>query len=448
MKVAVVGHVEWIRFARVERSPGPGEIAHAADDWERGRRGGGVAAIELAPLADEAHLYTALGDDELGRRSRAELEARGVHVHAAPGCPAAALGVRARRRGGGADDHDRRARSFARSGAMTRLPWHRPCRDGRGALHRGRCRGSSVRSPCARVDRDCPGSRHPPPRRRRPRRAHRQRRGRGRALSRRRARSGAGSRRDHLGCARRLDAARRPVHRCGRARARARIAYGCGDSFMAGLTFALGAELEPHDAVAFAARCGAAALTGRAGAAVRRPLIAARGAPRAPVLHGLRDMSVSPRERFRASLGRRRHAPGGDRRLGDGGRGGHRVASRRPRCGPCDGEPRARLPGAAARPVERRPQPRAASTFGSRRRASRCTSWPDDQEQLAWQFARKGAGKFDGLDVTRGLVGAPIFGGAACHDRMPDARPARRRRPRHPRRPRRRRDGDRVDRRS
>jgi sugar/nucleoside kinase (ribokinase family) len=32
---------------------------------------------------------------------------------------------------------------------------------------------------------------------------------------------------------------------------------------MAGLTFALGAEIEPHDAVAFAARCGAAALTGR-----------------------------------------------------------------------------------------------------------------------------------------------------------------------------------------
>ncbi len=40
-------------------------------------------------------------------------------------------------------------------------------------------------------------------------------------------------------------------------------AYGCGDSFMAGLTYALGAKLEPHDAVAFAARCGAAALTAR-----------------------------------------------------------------------------------------------------------------------------------------------------------------------------------------
>ena len=36
-----------------------------------------------------------------------------------------------------------------------------------------------------------------------------------------------------------------------------------GDSFMAGLTYALAAGLEQHDAVAFAARCGAAALTGR-----------------------------------------------------------------------------------------------------------------------------------------------------------------------------------------
>ena len=38
----------------------------------------------------------------------------------------------------------------------------------------------------------------------------------------------------------------------------------------------------------------------------------------------------------------------------------------------------------------------------------------DDQEPLAWQFARKGAEKFDGVDVTRGLIGAPILAGAAA----------------------------------
>jgi ribokinase len=39
--------------------------------------------------------------------------------------------------------------------------------------------------------------------------------------------------------------------------------YGAGDSFMAGLTYALAANADAHDAVVFAARCGAAALTGR-----------------------------------------------------------------------------------------------------------------------------------------------------------------------------------------
>jgi ribokinase len=40
-------------------------------------------------------------------------------------------------------------------------------------------------------------------------------------------------------------------------------AYGCGDSFAAGLTFGLGAQLDVTEALAVAARCGAASLTGR-----------------------------------------------------------------------------------------------------------------------------------------------------------------------------------------
>ena len=39
--------------------------------------------------------------------------------------------------------------------------------------------------------------------------------------------------------------------------------YGCGDSFAAGLTYALGAGLEVPAALALAARCGAMCLTGR-----------------------------------------------------------------------------------------------------------------------------------------------------------------------------------------
>jgi ribokinase len=40
-------------------------------------------------------------------------------------------------------------------------------------------------------------------------------------------------------------------------------AYGAGDSFAAGLAFALGEGRPPQDAVEFAARCGAYAMTGR-----------------------------------------------------------------------------------------------------------------------------------------------------------------------------------------
>jgi ribokinase len=40
-------------------------------------------------------------------------------------------------------------------------------------------------------------------------------------------------------------------------------AYGCGDCFAAGLTFALGRGDPVEEAVALAARCGAAVMTGR-----------------------------------------------------------------------------------------------------------------------------------------------------------------------------------------
>jgi ribokinase len=82
-RVAVVGHTEWVRFARVDRVPTAGGIAHATAVWEGPGGGGGVAAVQLARLAGQASFFTALGRDELGARSRAELGALGVDVHAA-----------------------------------------------------------------------------------------------------------------------------------------------------------------------------------------------------------------------------------------------------------------------------------------------------------------------------------------------------------------------------
>ena len=83
VRAAVVGHVEWIEFARVEHVPAPGEIVHVLERWEEPGGGGAVAAVQLARLAGDATLYTALGDDELGRRAKAELEALGPRVEAA-----------------------------------------------------------------------------------------------------------------------------------------------------------------------------------------------------------------------------------------------------------------------------------------------------------------------------------------------------------------------------
>lgn len=93
MNLGVVGHVEWIEFVRVEHVPKPGEIVHALETWEEPAGGGAVAAVQLASLGGSCLLFTALADDDLGRRSREELEARGVTVHAsnAPGTQRRAL---------------------------------------------------------------------------------------------------------------------------------------------------------------------------------------------------------------------------------------------------------------------------------------------------------------------------------------------------------------------
>jgi ribokinase len=84
MRLAVVGHLEWVEFARVPHVPAAGEVIHAGETWEEPAGGGAVAAVQLARLAGRATLYTALGEDALGRRARQRLEELGVCVHAAP----------------------------------------------------------------------------------------------------------------------------------------------------------------------------------------------------------------------------------------------------------------------------------------------------------------------------------------------------------------------------
>jgi ribokinase len=66
----------------VDHVPAPGEIVHVSDSWQEPGGGGAVAAVQLAKLAGDATLYTALGDDEIGHRAKRELEALGLRVEA------------------------------------------------------------------------------------------------------------------------------------------------------------------------------------------------------------------------------------------------------------------------------------------------------------------------------------------------------------------------------
>lgn len=82
VRAAVVGHVEWVTFARVPHVPTPGEIVQATECWDEVGGSGAVAAVQLAKLAGEAAFFTALGSDEIGRRAADRLAELGVTVHA------------------------------------------------------------------------------------------------------------------------------------------------------------------------------------------------------------------------------------------------------------------------------------------------------------------------------------------------------------------------------
>ncbi len=82
MRVAVVGHAEWIEFARVPKVPAAGELVTATQWWEEAAGGAALAATQALGLGAEVDFFTAVGDDERGRRSVARFEALGLRVHA------------------------------------------------------------------------------------------------------------------------------------------------------------------------------------------------------------------------------------------------------------------------------------------------------------------------------------------------------------------------------
>jgi ribokinase len=263
VNLAVVGHVEWVEFVRVARVPLPGEIVHAVETWAEAGGGGAVAAAQLARLNGSAHLFTSLGDDDLARRARTELEERGVTLHAA------AAGVPQRRAYTYVDERGERTITvlgpkLPLSGDDGSLPWEELGRcdavyfvSGDVAAVRAARRSrvlvaasrdlATLRLAEQEVDvlvgsgedageRFEPGELAPPPRT---------------VVT----TSGA------------LGGWVRPggPFRAAPLTAPIEDAYGCGDCFAAGLTWALAAGCSMDEAVQTAARCGAAVLTGRGG---------------------------------------------------------------------------------------------------------------------------------------------------------------------------------------
>ena len=264
MRVAVVGHVEWIEFARVERVPASGEIVEARDAWQAAAGGGAVAAVQLARLAGECLFLTALGDEALGHAAKREIEGMGVRVEAA-------WRSEPQRRAfvhvdGSAERTITLVGERLAPRAADPLPWSEL--DGADAVYltagdvgavrearRARRLVATVRArealAEAGVELDVlvssagdagesyrPGEIDPPPR-----------------LVVRTAGAAGGSLLEPDGRVREWAAAPLPGPPVD--------SYGAGDSFAAGLTYGLAAGRSNLDALALAARCGAACVTGR-----------------------------------------------------------------------------------------------------------------------------------------------------------------------------------------
>ena len=273
MRAAVLGHIEWVDFVRVERLPLAGEIVRALEAWDEPAGGGGVAAAQMAKLAESATLYTALGDDDRARRTRDLLPRLGVRLEAATRAAPQRRGITFVESSG--------ERTITVIGERIAalgsdpLAWDELARTdavyvcaGDAAAIR-RARAARVVVATARIlpvlreagivldavvasardasERYQDGDLDPPPR-----------------LVVRTEGERGGTYRSGASEARRYAPAPPPGPIVD--------TYGAGDSFAAGLAFGLAAEASVDAAVAFAARCGAAALTGRGAFAGRLAL--------------------------------------------------------------------------------------------------------------------------------------------------------------------------------
>ena len=262
LRVAVVGHVEWTEFVAVDRMPAAGAIVEPEIRWEEPAGGGAVAAVQLGKLAGSVLLLTALGDDEAGHRAAEGLRELGVEVVPAwrpARQPRALTFVDA----GGERTIIVLGGKLAPAGSDA-LPWERLAQadavyfvsGDAGALRAARRATTLVATArelptlaSAGVELDVlvrsgedageayrDGDVEPAPRT---------------VVTTLGADGG------------RYSGANGGAYRAAPLPGPVADAYGCGDSFAAGLTYGLGGRRAIDEAVALGARCGAACLTGR-----------------------------------------------------------------------------------------------------------------------------------------------------------------------------------------
>jgi len=265
-RVGVVGHVEWVRFAVVEAVPPAGAIVHARETFCEPAGGGAVAAVQLRKLAGAVTFLTALGDDAAARQVVLDLRER----HRVGDLHVAQRAGPQRRTFTFLDDAGERTITVLGErivpGLTDPLPWDELgaldaiylTGGDAGAVRAARAASVLVATPRAmqaliesRVRVDVlvrsssdpgeiyePGMLDPAPRL---------------VVSTRGAEGGFWEAADGRNGSWRATPLPGP----------AVDAYGCGDSFAAGLTYGLGAGMELADALELAARCGAACLCGR-----------------------------------------------------------------------------------------------------------------------------------------------------------------------------------------
>ena len=84
LNFAVVGHVEWINFLKVDQLPKPGVISHSESSIEYPAGGGSVIAKTLSELTNnKVHFFTSLGNDYYGEQSFKILSNYGMKLHVA-----------------------------------------------------------------------------------------------------------------------------------------------------------------------------------------------------------------------------------------------------------------------------------------------------------------------------------------------------------------------------